>query len=64
MTWQTIDRAPKDGTEVLVWDGPGEPFVAFWHGKRSKWLWTVRDLNGDEVLSPTHWQPLPAPPET
>lgn len=62
--WQPISTAPKDASEVLVWDGPGEAFVAFWHGKREQWLWTIHDLSGDEVLAPTHWMPLPDAPES
>ena len=62
MEWQPIEIAPKDGTEILVWNDGNEAFVAFWHERKSKWMWTIHDLNGDEYLSPTHWMPLPPHP--
>jgi len=59
--WRPIETAPKDGTEVLVycsgfyvssftsgsWYDPGAPEF---------------DILGTG-LEPTHWMPLPAPPE-
>ena len=62
LVWQPIETAPK-GDEIMAWDSGGEIFIAFWHGKRQKWLWTTHDLGGDEGITPTHWMPLPAPPE-
>jgi hypothetical protein len=48
--WRPIESAPKDGTRVLLWDGRRQ-HVDWWnHG----WWNTSR---------PTHWQPLPPPPE-
>src|SRR5688572_22934538 len=56
--WQSIETAPKDGSEVLVSDC-GLVRVGFWDQARggvwSKWP-------GRENIKPTHWQPLPAPP--
>lgn len=59
-TWRTMDSAPKDGTEVLVFDD-GATIVSLWmdespsHG--SGW-WD----NGIMDPAPTHWMPLPLPP--
>ncbi len=62
-TWQPIETAPLDGSEIIVWSYREDAFVAFWHGPSNSWLWTSRDLSGDERLDPTHWQPLPPPPK-
>ena len=68
MTWQPIDTAPKDGTEVLVYAAEypgdllvdGEPLPAFiticaYHADAG---WCVCELR--EV---TAWMPLPEPPK-
>lgn len=57
--WQTIDKAPTDGTEILVWSKnlilPRPASFA-----DNKWivfgLWTAAEWE------PTHFMPLPAPP--
>jgi hypothetical protein len=59
MTWQPIETAPKDGTDVLAWDGDSVSLV-WWSVGAKKWAW------GDFYLdapAPTHWMPLPPPPE-
>jgi len=55
--WQPIETAPKDGTEVLIYDPsyPKNPMAVDWycpHDDTPGWLGT-----------PTHWMPLPAPPQ-
>lgn len=65
--WQPIETAPKDGTEVLIYD-------AAWCGgpprrEVSRWTWTINRkgerIGGDwsGVSAPTHWMPLPSPPD-
>lgn len=64
-TWQPIDTAPKDGTEIVVFapgnrDGFPEPLpdivsLCAWHGDAGFCV--------DELRQPTHWMPLPAPPK-
>ena len=64
--WQPIASAPKDGTWFLAHgDGPAVsqcPFVCVWdfdgHGKTA---W--REVYTELVMLPTHWQPLPEPPQ-
>ena len=58
-TWQPIETAPKDGTEVLVYAPPyaglGDIICrAAWHDDAG---WCV-----DELREVTHWQPLPDAP--
>ena len=71
MDWQPIESAPRDGTQILAFargqsgsaldvfygvaewavDGPGkiQPHIEDWF-----WPYAIR---------PTHWQPLPPPPQ-
>ena len=76
MPWQPIETSPHDGSHILVY-ADGGMYVVRWtdpdecdYGKRhlSKFAnWHVDDnkhgpysLRGPE---PTHWMPLPEPPE-
>jgi hypothetical protein len=62
MSWQPIETAPRDGTMIDVWAWPGEriPDVSW----REEWgQWLHDDGNGLLSCVPTHWMPLPAPPE-
>jgi len=65
--WQTIDTAPKDGTEVLchygqAWGGETVVLAWFkdWNGKGNG-AW-VREGDND-YADPSHWMPLPEPPK-
>ena len=72
--WRPISTAPQDGTHVLVWDGTyaiGAWFSRGW-GEAAGWyvpnpaapderMWLHGDCGCD--LNPTHWQPLPSPPD-
>jgi hypothetical protein len=74
MNWQPIETAPKDGTALLVINGPKggyytESFqigIARWsraYGHKSdEWLSTVC-CDGVSAFEPTHWMPLPEPPQ-
>jgi hypothetical protein len=73
--WQPIDTAPKDGTEILVWNGFRISLVSWSEypqiSRRAKkmFAWCVSESEQDEqggcatAGNPTHWQPLPEPPE-
>lgn len=63
--WQPIETAPKDGTWILVshpaWtDGKWE--IAQWSQYSECWQTYDTGLTG--LMPPTHWMPLPSPPET
>ena len=72
MTWQPIETAPRDGTRVLVCEWEEErpiQWVAEWCEPRDC-VWLHRagfvpyfNRSDTPILRPTHWQPLPAPPE-
>ncbi len=54
--WRTMDDAPKDGTWVALWEpGRNEVVAGFFLVDD---LWMINDY----PCTPTHWQPLPAPP--
>jgi hypothetical protein len=69
MGWRTMESAPTNGDKILLFavevvvSAPGhghEPFitVGFWGGSG----WCVSTANGQTLISPTRWMPLPAPP--
>lgn len=58
MTWQPIETAPDDGTDVLTCDFRGQMRVLHFSEYSGEWIcsaWSSYD--------PTHWQPLPDPPK-
>lgn len=71
--WAEISTAPRDGTPILIaggtyeYDGYGPyPFlrvvIAYWY--RDHWRGEDRQAHDEwYVHEPTHWLPLPAPPE-
>lgn len=59
--WQPIKTAPKDGTKVLVAEGKIWMAVAwFWP---CHMYWTEVAASGMKLNNPTHWMPLPEPPD-
>jgi len=56
--WQPIATAPKDRTYVMTW-GEGGCRVAAWCVMTGQWR-----CGSIVNYSPTHWMPLPSPPET
>jgi hypothetical protein len=69
VTWQPIETAPRDGTEVILFSPeavyPGI-FMARWDGKA--WRNDFGDEPCDVGPSATHWKPMlvlfPLPQET
>lgn len=67
--WQPIETAPKN-TEILVFmdDEIYEAGLYTRDEKREEWLFPMADYHGCGCCSgnndhPTHWMPLPQPPE-
>ena len=75
--WQPIETAPKDGTEIFVYakwkykncDAKYSWRVANYRSDISGWengchFWTITSTHFHETaIEPTHWMPLPPPPE-
>ena len=61
--WQDIETAPKDGTEIIGHDAAtGVSHVTCW-----RYGWEDPDnhyYSEAPPFVPTHWTPLPTPPET
>ena len=63
--WEHISSAPRDGSEVLVWNGRSR-HVAHYDRVESEWVSPYRTTTKrlPVMPKPTLWQPLPAPPAT
>lgn len=61
--WKPIETAPKDESHILVSDGK---YVekAYFDNELEKWIeaWDG-DVDFHDLIHPTHWMPLPKPPE-
>lgn len=55
--WRPIESAPKDGTSVLLFTVDGVMEGYFSHGS-----WQNYVCGGPAEYFPTHWMPLPTPP--
>jgi hypothetical protein len=77
MNWQLIETAPKDGTTLILATNEGS-FVGSWYecafkeyrdedgfyvGQQDAEEYWMSHETGDST-DPTHWMPLPPPPET
>ena len=66
--WLPIETAPKDGTEILIWDY--EVYKAKYTqvgangemGWATQHFWADEEGRGFTSFSPTDWQPLLPPP--
>jgi hypothetical protein len=63
MTWQTIETAPKDGSNILLCKRaehgpPWHFYVGSYREKRREWAMFYTN----QKLDPSHWRPLPEPP--
>ena len=63
-SWRPIDDAPKD-KEILIYTRQWGPIIALHSSEFGEWLsrMQVPVAIRDEEELPTHWQPLPTPPE-
>lgn len=72
-TWQPIETAPKDGTKIIVLTVHGEIEISEWYVVTTAEYEPAGDglfRKVETVFSqgwngnhPTHWMPLPAPPD-
>lgn len=65
--WRPIETAPRDGTEVDLWDGKRRRTDCHFHC--GEWLqWNTSSVDDEPswiiISNPTHWQPQPPPPPT
>lgn len=76
MTWRPIETAPRDGGYILLggWAGyrrNDRATEGFWRAELESRTGRLRpagwvassDMDTPYPIDPTHWQPLPAPPE-
>ena len=67
MNWQPIETAPKDGTKIDLWDAAYGCRVvnAKWdnHYSTGDKSWGRNSVDGPFCYEPTHWMPIPQPPE-
>lgn len=66
--WQPIETAPKNASEIILGD-EGCSYSGFWCAAKNYWGeigWYEESNRGGSYsahpLQPTHWQPLPKPP--
>ncbi len=69
MKWQPIETAPKDGTVVILADD-SSVYPQGWWRMRKGWVFLDTNVEGPDYTNgwvkgygPTHWMPLPDPPE-
>ena len=61
MVWISVkDRLPKEDQEVLMYDGIFILTCLFWKSRKLAFQW---ELSSGIICNPTHWMPLPKPPE-
>lgn len=66
--WQPIETAPKDGTIILGYDDSGVVaamrFVVPMYGGHPEWELAELSWPNDSMSAyPTHWMPMPPPPQ-
>ena len=64
--WQAIESAPRDGTMILGWCRSLGRQIVYWgaqpeHNPHATWISATCRIN--HIDKPTHWRPLPAPPD-
>lgn len=71
MTWQPIETAPRDGRSILAAGGGLGDEVDIVSYAPSVGCWNCSAVTLDDVddepegySRPTHWRPLPPPPES
>jgi hypothetical protein len=65
MEWKTIESAPRDGTDILAWDGETLTVVCWDESLKATdapSCWALYNRFATDAVEPTHWMPLPDPP--
>lgn len=62
MSWQPIETAPMDMTEIIGMDSRGRVYRT-WFFAPSSITRNWHRWPGNHVWAPAFWMPLPAPPE-
>lgn len=60
--WQTIETAPRDGVDVLVFFPGADTPIMICHEIDGDWHEQNPSIGPPVDVEATHWQPLPAPP--
>ncbi len=69
MMWRPIETAPKDGTQLWLFEGgTSRKTWRGWYDKdEGQWIWGARADDKTVAflmrLNPTHWMPLPSEPD-
>jgi Protein of unknown function (DUF551) len=59
--WRPIETAPKDGSMLIAWCQYMDVAQARFSQRRQQWLFS--DYGDESDWKPTHWMPMPSPPE-
>jgi hypothetical protein len=66
--WQPIETAPKDGTDIMLFEPSYGCVIAYWGiapagtDDTEQWLESYIDERLFKSQPPTHWMPLPKSP--
>lgn len=71
LEWQQIETAPRDGTRIILGSAGNEPVMGSWREYADGGGWSHGDEESDVPYgpmddprwTPTHWMPLPEPPQ-
>lgn len=65
--WKPIETAPKDGTPILLFaraiNATAPVRIIGWFIASLGWVEAAFHPNTPAGIKPTHWQPLPEPPQ-
>ena len=68
MEWRTdFENAPKDGRQILVFNGTEMAAVEYYQRKDGTAFWELGHSEGIRIYLKrplTHWMPLPEPPKS
>jgi hypothetical protein len=66
-SWQSMETAPKDGTNILLVNYKGNMATGMWNGSGEYAGWWIRGSSEPNIFfnshhGPSHWMPLPKSP--